>query len=89
MARYWGKVQQSLNHILFDWLEGEKKMTKNFEAFLKLDKSNFQNKYVIIVKGKVIAKGEDIEKMIAQVRKKYPEETPLVAKILDERMLVL
>lgn len=64
-------------------------MTKNFEAFLKLDKSNFQNKYVIIVKGKVIAKGEDIEKMIAQVRKKYPEETPLVAKILDERMLVL
>ena len=64
-------------------------MTKNFEAFLKLDKSKFQNKYVIIVKGKVVAKGEDIERMVALVRKKYPEETPLVAKILDERMLVL
>jgi hypothetical protein len=67
----------------------EKKMTKNFEAFLKLDKSKFQNKYVIIVKGKVVARGENIEKMVAQVRKKYLEETPLVAKILDERMLVL
>jgi len=64
-------------------------MTKNFEAFLKLDKSKFQNKYVIIVKGKVVARGENIEKMVAQVRKKYLEETPLVAKILDERMLVL
>lgn len=64
-------------------------MTKNFEAFLKLDKSKFRNKYVIIVKGKVVAKGEDIEKRVAQVSKKYPEETPLVAKILDEKMLVL
>ncbi|MCJ7577631.1 MAG: DUF5678 domain-containing protein [candidate division Zixibacteria bacterium] len=64
-------------------------MTKNFEAFLKLDKSKFQNKYVIIVKGKVVARGKNIEKMVAQVRKKYPEETPLVAKILDERMLVV
>jgi hypothetical protein len=64
-------------------------MTKNFEAFLKLDKSRLQNNYVIIIKGKMVAKGEDIEKMLVQVRKKYPKETPLVAKILDERMLVL
>jgi hypothetical protein len=60
-------------------LEGGKKMTKDFEAFLKLDKSKLQNKCVITIKGK----------MVAQVRKKYPQETPLVAKILDERMLVV
>lgn len=64
-------------------------MTKNFEAFLKLDKSMYQNNYVIIVKGKVVAEGQDIERMVAQVRKKYAQETPFVAKILDERMLVL
>lgn len=67
----------------------EKKMTKNFEAFLKLNKSKFQNKYVIIVKGKVVARGENIEKMVAQIMEKYPKETPLGAKILDERMLVM
>jgi hypothetical protein len=70
-------------------VEREKKMSKNFEAFLKLDKTKLQNKYVVIIKGEMVAKGEDIEKMLAQVRKKYPGETPLVAKILDERMLVL
>jgi preprotein translocase subunit SecD len=64
-------------------------MTKNFEAFLKLDKSKFQNKYVIIVKRKVVAKGEDIEKILAQVGRRFPGETPFVAKILDQRMLVL
>jgi hypothetical protein len=64
-------------------------MTKNFEAYLKLDKSKFQNKYVIIVKRKVVAKGEDVEKILAQVRRRLPGETPCVAKILDQRMLVL
>lgn len=64
-------------------------MSKNFEAFLKLNKTKLQNKYVVIIKGKMVAKGEDIEKMVAQVREKYPGETPFVAKILDERILVL
>jgi hypothetical protein len=64
-------------------------MTKNFEAYFNLDKTGLQNKYVIIVNGKVEAKGEDIENMLDKVRKKYPGKTPFVAKIPDERMLVL
>ncbi len=64
-------------------------MTKNFEAYLKLDKTQLQNKYVVIVNGKVIAKGEDIEDMLGKVRQRYPDETPFVAKVPDERMLVL
>jgi hypothetical protein len=64
-------------------------MTKNFEAYLKLDKTELQNKYVVIVDGKVIAKGEDIEDMLGKVRQGYPDKTPFVAKVPDERMLVL
>jgi hypothetical protein len=64
-------------------------MTKNFEAYLNLDKKGLENKYVIIVNGKVEAKGEDIENMLEKVRKKHPGKTPFVAKIPDERMLVL
>jgi len=63
-------------------------MTKNFEAFLKLDKTKLQNKYVVIIKGQVVAQGEDIERMLTQARKKYSQDIPLVAKILDERMRV-
>ncbi len=64
-------------------------MTKNFEAYLNLDKKGLQNKYVIIVDGKVMVKGEDIENMLGKVREEYPDKTPFVAKVPDERMLVL
>jgi len=64
-------------------------MTKNFEAYLQLDKKGLENKYVIIVNGEVVAKGEDIENMLETVKRKYPHEIPFVAKIPDERMLIL
>ncbi len=64
-------------------------MSKNFEAFLKLDNKGLENQYIILVNGKVVAKGFDIEKMLARIRKKYSKATPFVAKILDERMMAL
>ena len=64
-------------------------MSKNFETFLVLDKKGLENQYIILVKGRVVAKGFDIEKMLARVRKKYPKTTPFVAKIPDGRMMVL
>lgn len=64
-------------------------MTDNFEVYLELDKTGLENKYVVIVNGKVVAKGEDIEKMLETVRRKYPNEIPFVAKVPEERMLVL
>ncbi len=64
-------------------------MTKNFEAYLKLDKTGLENKYVIIIRGNVVAKGEDIEEMLSRARREYPHEIPFVAKVPDERMLIL
>jgi len=64
-------------------------MTKNFEAYLRLDKTGLENKYVIIVDGEIVAKGEDIENMLERVRQKYPHEIPFVAKVPDEKMLIL
>jgi hypothetical protein len=64
-------------------------MSKNFETFLKLDGKGLENQYIILVNGKMVAKGFDIEKMLARVRKKYPKTTPFVAKIPDERTMIL
>ncbi len=64
-------------------------MSKNFGAFLELDKKGLENQYIILVNGKVVAKGFDIERMLARVKKKHPKATPFVAKIPDERMMVL
>ena len=64
-------------------------MISNFEAYLKLDKKGLENKYVVIVNGEVVAKGEDIEGMLEMAKRKYPHEIPFVAKVPDERMLIL
>ena len=64
-------------------------MSKNFDAYITLDKTGLENKYVIIVNGEVVAKGENIEEMLERVRQEYPHERPFVAKVPGERMLVL
>lgn len=64
-------------------------MTKNFEVYYKLDKTGLENKYVVIVNGEVVAKGEDIEDMLERIRQKYPDEIPFVAKVPDEKLLIL
>ena len=64
-------------------------MTKNFEAYLVLDKTDLENKYVVIVNGEVVAKGEDIETMLDRVRRLYPDDLPFVAKVPDQRLLIL
>lgn len=64
-------------------------MSKNFQAFIKLDKSKLANQYVVIVNKKVFATGEDIEKILEKARKKYPGKVPFVAKVPDKDVLVL
>ncbi len=64
-------------------------MNKNFDAYVKLDKTGLENKYVIIINGEVVAKGENIEEMLLRVRQEYPNERPFVAKVPDEKMLIL
>jgi|GEM_PF-6858606 len=39
-------------------------MGKNFDAYIALDRRGIENKYVIIVNGEVVAKGENIEEML-------------------------
>ncbi len=64
-------------------------MTNNFTAFMKLDKSRYKGKYVVLVDGKMVGHGQDIESMLAKTRKKYPRKTPLVAKIPNEEVMIL
>jgi len=64
-------------------------MSKNLDAYITLDKTGLENKYVIIVNGEVVAKGENIEEMLDKVRQEYPHEIPFVAKVPEERMMPL
>jgi len=64
-------------------------MSKNFQAFLKLNKEKFANQYVVIVNRRLVASGSDIVSMLKSAKKKYPRRTPFVAKIPDKSALVL
>ena len=64
-------------------------MTKNFQAFLKLDKTKYLNEYVVIIDEKIISSGKDIVSMLKAARKKFPKKTPFVAKIPEKSVLVL
>jgi hypothetical protein len=63
-------------------------MTKNFEAYCELDKRGLENKYVILVDGEVVAKGEDIETMLKEVLQEYPDEIPFVAKVPEKKLFI-
>jgi MinD superfamily P-loop ATPase len=64
-------------------------MSKNLQAFLKLDTSRLANQYVVIVNKKVFAAGDDIEEMLKKAREKYPGKIPFVAKIPDDKELLV
>lgn len=64
-------------------------MSKNLQAFLKLDTSKLANQYIVIVNKEIVETGQDIERMLRKARKKYPGKTPFVAKIPDKELLVL
>lgn len=59
-------------------------MTKNFEEFLRLparEQEKYRGKYIVMIEGKIIASGSDIDNILPTVIKRYPKKIPFVAKI--------
>ena len=63
--------------------------TKNYNAFIRLDTRKYTDQYVVMVDGKVVRSGKDIERLLKEVRKKYPSKLPFVAKVPKRGVLVL
>lgn len=64
-------------------------MDRDFDAYLKLDCKKFSNQYVVILNGKVVASGQEIDLILAKIRKKYPRKIPLIAKVPSPETLIL
>ena len=56
----------------------------NYEWFLKKNLSEFSGKWLAIVDKKVVASGNDVNKLIQEVKKDYPNKKPLITKIKDK-----
>jgi lysine/ornithine N-monooxygenase len=57
--------------------------------FIGIDLSKYRGKYVAIIDKKVVASGTDAKEVWADVKRRYPDKTPELAKISREETLVL
>jgi len=67
-------------------------MTKNFDAFIRLPKSTqkkYEGQYIVMIDGKIITHGKEIDKILPNIKKRYPEKTPLVTKIPRAEAMIL
>lgn len=56
----------------------------NYEWFLKQDLSEYSGKWLAIVDKKVVATGNDVNKILTEVKKICPNKRPLITKVRDK-----
>ena len=67
-------------------------MSKNFEAFLRLpgaEQEKYSGQYIVIIDGKIIATGSEIDRILPIVIKRYQKKIPFVAKIPASGAMIL
>ena len=62
--------------------------SKEFELFLKTDLSKYKGKYIAIVDNKIVASGDNANK-VWKMAKKKTDKIPTLAKIPREEALIL
>ena len=63
-------------------------VSKNLQAYLKLDLSRYADQYAVLVDGKLVGTGRDLPLLLRKTRKKHPNKTPAVAKVPGPQTLV-
>lgn len=67
----------------------KKKSISNYDYFIRTDTSSYKGEWIAIAQGKVVAHGDDAEKVYKAAQKKVPKKEISLAKAPDEQMLVL
>lgn len=70
-------------------MKGIKKISDNYDFFVKTDTSKYKGEWIAIAGRKIIAHGKDAEKVYQLALKKAPAQNISLAKSPDEQMLVL
>lgn len=64
-------------------------VSEDYEWFIKADMSKYKGKYVLIKDKKVVFSGENLKEIMEKFEKKFPKETPMIAKIPKDELLIL
>lgn len=67
----------------------KKKLSKNYDYFVKKDTTKYKGEWIAIAGEKIIAHGKDAGQVYKLAHKKAPGKNISLAKTPDEQMLVL
>lgn len=65
------------------------KKISNYEFFLHTDTSAYKGEWVAISKNKIVAHGDDAQKVYRTAKQRYPQANVSLAKVPEEQALVL
>jgi transposase len=64
-------------------------VSENYEWYVSADTKRYAGKWIAIVDQKVVASGEDAEKVYRKARSRYPRKKLSIAKVPGKEILVL
>jgi len=64
-------------------------LSKNYEWYIKAYTQRYAGKWIAIVEQRVVASGDDAEKVYREAKTSYPEKKPSLAKVPNKEILVL
>lgn len=56
----------------------------NYEWFMEKDLHMHAGKWLAIIDKKIVASGKDVNNVIDEAKKKYPNKKPLITKVKDK-----
>ena len=62
---------------------------KNYEWYIRANTQRYSGKWIAIVGQKVVASGDDAEKVYKDAKTRYPQRKPSIAKVPGKEILVL
>ena len=64
-------------------------VSDNYEWYVKTDTSKYAGKWIAIMNGKIVASGEDADKVYREAEKECPDGKFSIAKVPCDEILVL
>ena len=56
----------------------------NYEWFIKKDLSEYSGKWLAIIDKNVVASGKNVDRLIKEVKSKYPNRRPFITKVKNK-----
>ncbi|MBI4147970.1 hypothetical protein HY490_01640 [Candidatus Woesearchaeota archaeon] len=57
---------------------------KNYDWFLQQDLSSYGGQWVAIIDNRIIGNGKDVDTLIKQAKKLYPNKIPFITKVNNQ-----